>query len=304
MHSSSSSWCRHPVAGMLLALIGMVCGTATLAAAPDLSTPEGQLQAMRRIQCAQTDGKPVTYYWHGVAYSRVPGEPDRLLFKVEGMNVRQCGPLANAANKAEFRLVSREILLYEDPVTGEVLRTWTNPWTGKTLNVIQVANDPVNGNYTLLGRDGRPNKPAVEVLGNQWWVSLAIPLFYPNPLGGDYQQYVGGTYHATELFNFFGSADNLRHAKTDSADVAVGWERLSSWLPWMEMGDRAGMIYFQTAGRKLDKWDDMSATMKAEIEKNHPAYRNPPPLDDQRRNETSWTYFKKIIDAQKPAAAK
>lgn len=303
MHPSSSSRHRHPVAGLLLALAGIAAGTA-FAAAPDLATPEGQLQAMRRIQCSQVDGKPVTYYWKGVAFSRVPGEADRLLFKVEGMNVRQCGPLANATNKAEFRLVSREVLLYEDPVTGEVLRTWQNPWTGKTLNVIQVANDPVNGNYGLLGRDGKPNKPAITTMGNHWWVTLAIPLFYPNPLAGNYQQYIGGTYHATELFNFFGSVDNLLKGKTDSADVAVGWERISSWLPWMEMGDRAGLIYFQTAGRKLDKWDDLSPTMKAEIDKNYPAFHNPPPLDDQRRNETSWTYFKKIIDAQKPAAAR
>jgi hypothetical protein len=40
--------------------------------------------------------------------------------------------------------------------------------------------------------------------------------------------------------------------------------------------------------------------MKAEIDRNFPEYRNPPPLDDQRPNETSWTYFKKQIDARKP----
>lgn len=303
MYLSAKSWRHAALAGLLTALAGMVAGTA-LAAAPDLSTPEGQLQAMRRIQCSTIDGKAVTYYWKGVMYSRVPGEADRLLFNVEGMNVRQCGPLAKSANKSDFRLVSREILLYEDPETGEVLRTWQNPWTGKTVNVMQVANDPVNGNYSMIGRDGKPIKPFITTLGNHWWVSLAIPLFYPNPLAGNYQKYVGGTYHATEFFNFFGQVDNLLGRKADTADLAVGWERISNWLPWMEMGDRVGLVYFQTAGRKLDKWDDLSATMKAEIDKNYPAWRNPPPLDDQRPNETSWTYFKKIIDAQQPTAAK
>lgn len=302
MHPSAISWRRSTVAGLLIAAAGLVAGSA-FAAAPDLSTPEGQLQAMRRIQCSKIDGKPVTFYWKGVMYSRVPGEPDRLLFNVEGMNVRQCGPLADAGNGG-FRLVSREILLYEDPATGEVLRTWNNPWTGKTVNVIQVANDPVNGNYGMVGRDGKPLKPFITTMGDHWWVSLTVPLFYPNPLGGDYQQYVGGTYHATEFFNFFGSVKDLLNPKADTADLAVGWERISSWLPWMEMGDRPGIVYFQTAGRKLEKWDDISSTMKAEIDKNYPAWRNPPPLDDQRRNETSWTYFKKIIDSQKTGAAK
>lgn len=284
----------------LAALLLALAGSGALAAVPDLTTPEGQLVALRRIQCSAIDGKPVTYYWKGVTYSRVPGEPDRLLFKVEGMNVRHCGPLAGSKTKAEFRLVSREILLFEDPVTGEVLRTWANPWTGKTLDVVQVANDPVNGNYGLVGRDGKPTNLPFEVLGNQWWLTMAVPLFYTNPLGGDYQRYVGGMYHVTELFNFFGATDDLGNRGLDSVEVAVGWERLSPWLPWMEMGDRVGMLYFHTAGRKLASWDDLSPTMKAEIETSYPAYRNPPPLDDQRPNETSWTYFRKLIDARKP----
>jgi hypothetical protein len=278
----------------LAALFACAAGAAPL----DLKTPEGQVTALRRIQCSEIDGKPVTYYWKGVAYSRVPGEPDRLLFKVEGMNIRHCGPLANAQSKVDFRLVSREILLYEDPATGEVLKTWSNPWTGKTLEVMQVANDPVNGNYSVVGRDGKPTSLPFEVIGKQWWLSTPVPLFYTNPLAGNYQQYVGGTYHATELFNFFGDIDDLDNRKRDTAQAAVSWQRLSSWLPWMEMGDRAGMLYFHTAGRKLDKWADLSATMKAEIDRNFPEYRSPPPLDDQRPNETSWTYFKKKIDAR------
>ncbi|HJL80295.1 MAG TPA: DUF1838 family protein [Gammaproteobacteria bacterium] len=35
--------------------------------------------------------------------------------------------------------------------------------------------------------------------------------------------------------------------------------------------------------------------MKDEIKENYPIYNQPPPTDDQRRNETSWTYFKKML---------
>ena len=64
------------------------------------------------------------------------------------------------------------------------------------------------------------------------------------------------------------------------------------------MGDRTGMIYFHTAGRKLDSFDELSATMKAEIEASYPEYAEPPPLDDDRPNETSWTFFKKNLNAE------
>ncbi len=38
--------------------------------------------------------------------------------------------------------------------------------------------------------------------------------------------------------------------------------------------------------------------MKKEIAANYPEYREPPPGDDQRPNETSWTYFKKKVEPQ------
>ena len=169
---------------LLAPLLAAVLPLATAADAPEWrATPDAQVRAMRRIQCSEVDGQPAIYYWHGYAYSRVSGEPDRVLFRVEGMNIRACGPLANAKGPADFRLVSREILLYEDPVTGEVLREWRNPWTGKTVKVIHVANDPVNNNFGVVGRDGKPVNYGFDSIGSQWWLTTTAPLFYTNPLG-------------------------------------------------------------------------------------------------------------------------
>ena len=284
---------------LMTATVMMVgLGGATVRAAMDLETPTGTLDAMRKIHCSLVDGEIATFWWHGGAYSRVPGEKDRLLFSVEGMNTRRCASLDEAADGPGFKLVSREILLYKDPSTGEVLRTWENPWSRETVKVIHVSNDPVNGRFTSKGRDGSPFVLPFSVKGEQWWLTQTIPLFYTNPLGGDYQRYVGGTYQATEMFNYFGDIVDLLDDETDSVATRVGWVRMSKWLPWMEMGDRAGMIYFHTAGRKLDSFDELSVTMKAEIESNYPEYAEPPPLDDDRPNETSWTFFKKSLDAE------
>jgi len=124
-----------------------------------------------------------------------------------------------------------------------------------------------------------------------------VPLFYRNPLGGDYQPYIGGTYHATEMFNFIGDIESLTSDETDSAEIAVGWARISNWLPWMEMDNRQGVIYMHTAGRKLKSYDELPDVLKDEIVKNYPKYQQPPPADDDRRNETSWTYFKKMVES-------
>ena len=45
--------------------------------------------------------------------------------------------------------------------------------------------------------------------------------------------------------------------------------------------------------------DQLSDTMKAEIEGYYPEYVAPPHLDDPRRNETSWIYYKKVVNGER-----
>jgi hypothetical protein len=282
----------------LRALVVLSCIAASGAGAAELTldTPKDSLTAMRKIQCSLKDGEVVTWYWNGYAFSRVPGEPDRQLFAVEGMNIRRCGPLGDAKD-GSFKMTTREVLVYKDPKTGQVLRTWDNPWTGKQVKVVHVSNDPVNQRIGALDRAGRPFQLPLTVIGNQWWSTSTVPLFYRNALGGDYQDYVGGKYHATEMFNFFGDVAELANPRRASAPVRIAWVRMSDWLPWMEMGGRTGLIYFHTSGRKLDRFEDMPDTLEDEIRASFPTYLEPPPLDDERPNETSWTWFKKVTPA-------
>jgi hypothetical protein len=260
----------------------------------DLGTPEGANLAARKIQCSTRDNEPSIYWFRGEAFSRVPGERDRKLFNVEGMNIRTCVTVKDPKRGEGWRLVSRELLFYVDPASGELLRTWKNPWTGVTVNVLQTANDPVNQRPVFpYGADGTPMKWTATVTGDYWWQTLTVPLFYENPLGGDYQKYIGGTYHATEMFNFFGRISDITDMKKPTATTEVGWVRMASWLPWMEMGDRAGLVYVHAAGRKIESFEQLPEVMRREIAASYPTYTAPPAGDDTRENETSWTYFKK-----------
>jgi carboxylesterase type B len=158
------------------------------------------------------------------------------------MNIRACSTMSDPKMGAGFALVSREILLYLDKDTGAVLKTWKNPYTGETVSVQQVANDPVNWEMYETGRDGKPAKWEGQVYADQWSYRSTFPLWYSNPLGGNFQAEVSGTYHATELFNFFGRKSELFDRKTTSATAHVARARMSDWLPWMKMIGRAGVF--------------------------------------------------------------
>lgn len=264
----------------------------------DPSVPAERMQLWRKVQCSTVDGKPAVYHWSGRLYSNMQGERDRLLFKLEGFNVRQCGTVDDPEKGKGVRMVSREIMVYLDPKTGQVLRRWTNPWSGKEVEVLEVANDPVSQ---------PPMFDAIMNLrddaGVYHW-PIEVPLFYTNPLAGDWQEQVGNHYHATEMFNFFlPKAALVDPLSTELDSTIVSWVRLGPWLPWMEMGSRPGMVYVNATGARVKSIDDLPAVLREEIATRHPEYAAPPPLDDARRNETSWTYYKRIMEERRKAAS-
>jgi len=269
----------------------------------DLNNPVDALAAARKMQCSMKDGDTYVYHWAGRIYSRVPGEPDRHLFNMEGMNVRTCVTIKDPVKGDGYRLVSRELLFYMDPKTGEVLRNWTNPWTGKTVEVFHIANDPVNSRPTFPVDDaGKPFKLGGRVENGRVFMPIEVPLFYTNPLAGDYQDYVGNQYQAMEIFDFMADEADLLDATKATAKPAIAWVRLSGWLPWMQMNSRSGGLVFNAMGQTIEGIDALPKVMRDEIAANYPVYVAPPPLDDKRPNETSWTYFKKQIDARRAAA--
>ena len=88
------------------------------------------------------------------------------------MNIRQCATVQDAERGTGFKLVTREILLYQDPKTGEVLEKWENPWTGEEVDVLHVANDPVNsGPFFPKGPNGEPFPFFGTVKEGDWWIT-------------------------------------------------------------------------------------------------------------------------------------
>lgn len=270
----------------------------------DPTKPEDALEISKRVQCGVRDGAPAVYYWSGKVYSRVAGEPDRHLFNGEGMNVRQCVAVSDPQRGKGYRLVSRELMFMTDPKTGAIVRQWQNPWTGETVDVMHIHNDPVNSRPSFpIGADGKPHTVNMKRIGDWLLMPFEAPLFYHNVLNGDFQDYIGGKYHAMEIFDFAFNAKEMLDTRNPTAYPSVSWVRISDWMPWMKMRGRQGQIVFNAMGSKLRGFDELPAVIKDEIAANYPIYTAPPPGDDPRPNETTWTVFKEAIEAKKAAAA-
>lgn len=256
-----------------------------------------------KLACGTTE-QGVTRYgmWEGRMFSRIPGEKDRHIFDVIGINTRHCERHQDPVRGDGYRSVSREIMVYLDPTTGEILDRWQNPWTGQMVDVIHVANDPVNmaqPNFAVRA-DGSPASVELRHYGDLLVSTREVPLFYTNPLAGDYQDYVGGQYHAMEIFNtFYRTVDFMDAKRVRIGDSRISWQRISKLLPWMLMGDRQGLMIFNATGFSTFDRQRIPPKLMQIIQSRFPQYLEPPPLGDSRPNATTWTITKEWIDAQR-----
>ena len=96
-----------------------------------------------------------------------------------------------------------------------------------------------------------------------------------------------------EIFDFAFEAEEMLNTKNPTAYPIISWVRISEWMPWMKMRGRQGQMVFNAMGNKLKNYDELPKVIKDEIALNYPIYNAPPPGDDPRPNETTWTMFKK-----------
>jgi hypothetical protein len=296
--------------GLLAATLLATALTAAPALADDgllgpAATREGDAAVVwnTKLTCGTTE-QGVTRYgmWEGRMYSRIPGEKDRHIFDVVGINTRQCERHKDPARGEGYRSVSREIMVYLDPATGEIIDQWKNPWTGEMVEVIHVANDPVNMHAPSSARDatGKPARVTLRQYGDLLVASREVPLFYDNPLAGAYQDYIGGKYHAMEIFNtFYSAADFLAPKGPRISPSRLAWQRVSGLLPWMRMGDRPGVMIFNATGFSTFDRTQISPKLMQILQTRYPEYLTPPPLGDARPNATTWTITKDWIDAKR-----
>ncbi len=239
-------------------------------------------------------GEEVVYYWSGSIYSFVPGERSRHLFEADGFNIGRLEEYDNG-----YMLLTREVFVYRDPETGEILNDWYNPFTEDTVDIVHVWNNPVNSYMPREDGDWQFSMPyTILPNGNVSW-NLDILLAYPSALPVDtFPEFsCSNLYQGAELFHFFVDEEDLENESLTSVPCNMSWTRFGQWLPWMRMGSRSGYIVYHCAGSKLPGgFDALPEDLKSLVIEEHPEFAEAPD-EWVSPNETSWSYFRKLLDS-------
>lgn len=290
-------------AGFVATALGALPAPAAAATSGyDLNDPETNLKALLKLQGDLAE-KDVIGGFPGEAWAWVSGKGNTKVFKTYGIGTSRVEDMKDGS----WRFYHRELLYYCDPKTGEILDVWTNPITGKKVEVLHILNDPVNRVYKLKGGLLDPPFPHM-VVGDRVVFQLdVLRSTEKNPISrAEYPlQSQQDLYQSGELWAISGSLKELSDPNVTSAENHTAWARVGMWLPFMEMGDLPGVMIYHSQSFKFKQGkSQIPKHILEHTEKHYPKYLEAPKeWVDLRLNENTWTYSLKIMK-EKEAAGK
>ncbi|MFM7396113.1 MAG: DUF1838 family protein [Gammaproteobacteria bacterium] len=280
----------------------------------DLSTGKGNQLAYARIQGDLDFGKPKYFWFKGYLMGVEPNKKIVDLMGTSGFGVIR---LAQGPDGA-IRRMCREIIVYTDLRSGEVLDEWKNPLTNEMVKAVHVDNDPFN--YLIEeffpappkfgGLNQGPPPPRVPFI-MPWYqhggwadMEIHIHLAYPNALQPDKwpRESSGPIVQVSEMFAHHVKVEDLQNPKLTTLDYTGTWNRVTPWLPWMLMGQRPGFCQYACfMGTTKDLESVLSRQVLDYAHKNYAKYFDAPTEWSEDRSLSSLEHY---ALRQKPAPVK
>lgn len=223
----------------------------------DFKDPAWNRDTYARIDGTVEVGGPGKLSWmKGLAYGVRDNEPLRRLFGWEGFSY-----IRNVAQpNGDWLRLCREIVFYRDIKTGAILEHYDNPYTGERVKVVPIANDPFNtrwsttfpeppsyGGLQTTKREPRPylldwtNGPNDTLI-----LRSGIDMIYPAALQpSEWPRESAGTHNrVSEHFIYTVKRADVENPALPYIPQTGSWSRITSWLPWMLMGQAPGHISY------------------------------------------------------------
>ncbi|WP_298195965.1 DUF1838 family protein [Novosphingobium sp.] len=234
-------------AGTLAALPGGLSAAPRRGVPLDLASPAGRLRTFRMMRGGLDEALSIA--WVSARYYGVVDDRMDPLFAV----VSAVFSRSRTASDGGFDLVNFELAWFTDPATGQVLDTWTNPYTGQVVKVPSGGFAPSRVHFSpalefslakpVPGLDMAHEVLPFEVRGDDVWVTERARTAMTVPgASRPFRYSESNTFHASR------KALEAPGATRVSSDVS--FTNVCSWRPWMGMGDRPGHLSATGVGRQ------------------------------------------------------
>mgnify|MGYP001169401881 FL=1 len=293
---------------------GKAVGSALKGPYLDLTTGVGNKYAYSRLNGDLDESKQKYGWFKGYIMAIRPHQPILDVVGIDGFGVSRL----EQQEDGSFAKILREVGLYTDLRSGEVLEEWHNPLTNEDVRVVHIANDPFN--YVIedyfpappkfgdLNKEEPPKIPFIlpwQQRGDRLDLEIHVNIFYPNAL--DPKKWVresaGPMVQASEIFLYHVDTDKMQDPNLTTLPFSGTWNRITPWLPWMLMGQTPGhMLYVAFMGSGEDLEEVHSRQVLDYVEKHFPKYFTAPETYDPKTPSLSSLELYSL--EQTPAPAK
>ena len=260
----------------------------------DLRTGVGNKLAYSRLNGDLDESKQKIGWFKGYVMAIRPNKPILDVLGVAGFGVSRLEQQTDGS----FAKILREVALYTDLRSGEVLEEYKNPMTNEVVRVVPITNDPFN--YVIedyfsqppkfgdLNQEEPPKIPFIlpwQQRGDRLDMEIHINLFYPNALNPNKwkRESSGPMVQVSEAFAYHVDVQKMQDPSYTTLPFSGTWNRVAPWLPWMYMGDTPGhMIYSAFMGAGEDLEEIHSRQVLDYVEKNYPKYFTAPETYDPK----------------------
>ena len=247
------------------------------------------LEALVRMR-GRTDGRLV-YGWLRSQRSAV----------IDGDVTPLCGVVAGAVQRFEkisdavYEATILEVAHYTDPTTGALLDTVTMPGTGRSVAVPAYRFGPIKARFAVALDEWEEFEPAQGGSGATQFVPKSsvhlLRSLEPATAFGEHVSLRANEYgrvypdrakpptvYYREWMLWQARAEDLLESSRVSVPAQYAYTALTSWRPWMQMGEIRGHTLDSGHGAKAASWAECPPDFLEMTRKRHPDV-----LDDPER---------------------
>ncbi len=283
------------VAGVAATGVALKSHTSHAANHFDPTDPVQVLRTLHRMRGSENDGRIAMGWLKGQRFGVVDAEIVPLMGMITGTFARH-----NVLEDGSIELTSFELAFYTDFETGELIDTLKIPYTGKTVEVPKLKLGPsksvvkpefyslreVGGETERTASDDamRPTGsmrfehwlgPVTVKDGHVWITEASSAKVVPADPKAPSVIY-------SEAVTYKGDEADVNNPDLPTLKSTLSYTGITSWRPWMQMGDYPGHTTSHALGSKSFDLDGLPDDYREMAEKHYPdAIANPAAILDQ-----------------------
>ncbi len=274
---------------------GMMLGGASPASAASIDLDKPGVRARTRAKIMGSTAAEDVHTFMRIHFYAYPHEGNLIpLYTMNNLNIRRWDPQPDGS----FKVKVFECGTLSKFDTEEPLDYWDNPITGERIKAHHFRGGPLS---LTIAKDGsistgaeatvKPEPLNYQFIDDSVFMLQASAFSYPNPFQPDEwpKESSGAEAFWDSHYIYMAKVNEVTNPDISQAPAYIQLQNMTSWSPWLRMGQTPGRSWGRGFGKKIAGVGDIPTFARADLERRHPQIFN---LDSWTELVDEWGDYK------------